>query len=41
LRSAWKECSPGGLVVVTGSLYLVGDLLPLVRKDKLRYSDQK
>ncbi len=31
LRSAWKECSPSGLVVVTGSLYLVGDLLPMVR----------
>jgi dihydrofolate synthase / folylpolyglutamate synthase len=32
LHSAWKECSPAGLVVVTGSLYLVGDLLPLVQK---------
>jgi dihydrofolate synthase/folylpolyglutamate synthase len=32
LNSAWKECSPSGLVVVTGSLYLVGDLLPMVRK---------
>jgi dihydrofolate synthase / folylpolyglutamate synthase len=32
LRSAWKDCSPRGLVVVTGSLYLVGDLLPMVQK---------
>ncbi|MBN1570373.1 MAG: bifunctional folylpolyglutamate synthase/dihydrofolate synthase [Acidobacteria bacterium] len=31
LYSAWKECSASGLVVVTGSLYLVGELLPLVR----------
>lgn len=31
LRAAWKTCSPTGLVVVTGSLYLVGELLPLVR----------
>jgi dihydrofolate synthase/folylpolyglutamate synthase len=30
LHAAWKECSPSGLVVVTGSLYLVGELLPLV-----------
>jgi len=32
LRAAWQECSPGGLVVVTGSLYLVGELLPLIRR---------
>jgi dihydrofolate synthase / folylpolyglutamate synthase len=32
LHSAWRECSPSGLVVVTGSLYLVGDLLPLVQR---------
>jgi len=31
LYAAWKECSPSGLVVVTGSLYLVGELLPLVQ----------
>jgi dihydrofolate synthase/folylpolyglutamate synthase len=31
LNSAWKECSPDGLVLVTGSLYLVGELLPLVQ----------
>lgn len=31
IRAAWKECSASGLVVVTGSLYLVGGLLPLVR----------
>jgi dihydrofolate synthase / folylpolyglutamate synthase len=30
LNAAWKECPPSGLVVVTGSLYLVGELLPLV-----------
>jgi dihydrofolate synthase/folylpolyglutamate synthase len=33
LYSAWDECSRQGLVVVTGSLYLIGDLLPLIRKD--------
>jgi dihydrofolate synthase/folylpolyglutamate synthase len=32
LYAAWKESPPSGLVVVTGSLYLVGELLPLVRK---------
>jgi len=32
LLSAWRECSPSGLVVVTGSLYLVGELLSLVRR---------
>jgi dihydrofolate synthase/folylpolyglutamate synthase len=32
LDAAWKQCSPKGLVVVTGSLYLVGELLPLVQK---------
>jgi dihydrofolate synthase/folylpolyglutamate synthase len=31
LRSAWADCSPKGLVVVTGSLYLVGELLPVVQ----------
>ena len=31
LRAAWKECSASGLVVVTGSLYLVGELLPFVQ----------
>lgn len=30
IRAAWKECPASGLVVVTGSLYLVGELLPLV-----------
>jgi dihydrofolate synthase/folylpolyglutamate synthase len=33
LNAAWKECSPSGLVVVTGSLYLVGELLPMVRNN--------
>jgi len=32
LYAAWKQCPPDGLVVVTGSLYLVGELLPLVQK---------
>jgi dihydrofolate synthase / folylpolyglutamate synthase len=32
LYSAWKECPSDGLTVVTGSLYLVGDLLPLIQK---------
>lgn len=32
LRSAWKECSKKAIVVVTGSLYLVGELLPLVKR---------
>jgi dihydrofolate synthase/folylpolyglutamate synthase len=36
LHSAWKDCSPSGLVVVTGSLYLVGGLLPRVRRNQLR-----
>jgi dihydrofolate synthase/folylpolyglutamate synthase len=36
LYSAWEQCSPAGLVVVTGSLYLVGELLPLVRQESRR-----
>jgi dihydrofolate synthase/folylpolyglutamate synthase len=32
LRAAWRECPGDGLVVVTGSLYLLGELLPLIRK---------
>lgn len=32
LLAAWKECPEDGLVVVTGSLYLVGELLPFIRK---------
>ncbi|MBN2319698.1 MAG: bifunctional folylpolyglutamate synthase/dihydrofolate synthase [Acidobacteria bacterium] len=32
LAAAWEECSPKGLVVVTGSLYLVGELLPVIQK---------
>ncbi len=31
LEAAWGDCPRGGLVVVTGSLYLVGELLPLVQ----------
>jgi dihydrofolate synthase / folylpolyglutamate synthase len=32
LQAAWAQCPPNGLVVVTGSLYLVGALLPTVRR---------
>ena len=32
LRAAWRECSRKGMVVVTGSLYLIGEILPLLRK---------
>jgi len=32
LKAAWKMCSPSGLVVVSGSLYLIGALLPTMRK---------
>jgi dihydrofolate synthase / folylpolyglutamate synthase len=30
LEAAWKECPRDGIVVVTGSLYLLGEVLPLV-----------
>lgn len=33
LRTAWKNCPANGLTVVAGSLYLVGELLPLVQKE--------
>jgi len=32
LEAAWDRCSRKGLVVVTGSLYLVGELLPVVQE---------
>ncbi|MDR0311197.1 MAG: bifunctional folylpolyglutamate synthase/dihydrofolate synthase [Acidobacteriota bacterium] len=32
LRAAWAKCPPPGLALITGSLYLVGDLLPFVRR---------
>ena len=32
LKGAWQKCSPRGLVVVSGSLYLLGALLPLIRR---------
>jgi dihydrofolate synthase / folylpolyglutamate synthase len=32
LLAAWKQCSRSGLVVVTGSLYLIGELLPSVQR---------
>jgi dihydrofolate synthase/folylpolyglutamate synthase len=35
LNSAWEQCSSSGLVVVTGSLYLVGELLPVVSRWKM------
>jgi dihydrofolate synthase / folylpolyglutamate synthase len=41
LYAAWKECPLSGLVVVTGSLYLVGDLLPLVQKDAGVWPEEK
>ena len=31
LRAAWKSCPPHGLVAVAGSLYLIGELLPVVQ----------
>ena len=34
LRSAWNSCPPDGLVVVTGSLYLVGEVLPMIEKEE-------
>ncbi len=36
LRSAWDGCPESGLVVVTGSLYLIGELLETVRKESGR-----
>jgi dihydrofolate synthase / folylpolyglutamate synthase len=36
LAAAWRRCPEHGLVVVTGSLYLVGELLPPVRADAAR-----
>ena len=32
LRTAWANCPPSGLTLITGSLYLVGDLLPFVQR---------
>jgi dihydrofolate synthase / folylpolyglutamate synthase len=32
LLAAWRQCSRSGLVVVTGSLYLIGELLPQVQR---------
>jgi len=34
LRAAWHECPRQGLVVVTGSLYLLGELLPILRAER-------
>ena len=36
LRAAWEGCPENGLVVVTGSLYLIGELLETVRKESGR-----
>jgi dihydrofolate synthase/folylpolyglutamate synthase len=41
LYAAWRQCSPPGLVVVTGSLYLVGELLPLIQKHAKRSNVQR
>jgi dihydrofolate synthase/folylpolyglutamate synthase len=38
LDAAWRACSRRGLVVVTGSLYLIGALLPMVRKEAVSVS---
>ena len=32
LRAAWNSCPPSGLTLITGSLYLVGDILPVVKQ---------
>ncbi len=32
LQAAWRECPVRGLVVVTGSLYLMGEVLPMVHR---------
>jgi dihydrofolate synthase / folylpolyglutamate synthase len=36
LRAAWDGCPEDGLVVVTGSLYLIGELLETVRQQSRR-----
>jgi len=41
LQSAWQDCSGQGLVVATGSLYLLGELLPLVSDKRPVVSYQK
>jgi dihydrofolate synthase/folylpolyglutamate synthase len=33
LQAAWRQCPANGLVVVTGSIYLLGELLPLIRSN--------
>jgi len=33
LRAAWEECPRDGLAVVTGSLYLLGELMPILRAE--------
>jgi dihydrofolate synthase/folylpolyglutamate synthase len=37
LRTAWANCPPSGLVLITGSLYLIGDILPFVRRSAAAY----
>jgi dihydrofolate synthase / folylpolyglutamate synthase len=37
LPTAWRQCPRNGLVVVTGSLYLLGEVLPEVRKSAAKY----
>ena len=37
LRTAWAGCPPSGLTLITGSLYLVGDLLRVVQRSAASY----
>ena len=32
IRSAWSGCPPSGLTLITGSLYMVGDILPFIKR---------
>jgi len=36
LLGAWRECPREGLVVVAGSLHLLGELMPAIRRDAAR-----
>lgn len=36
LRAAWRDCPTEGLVVVAGSLYLLGEVLPMIRRAQPR-----
>jgi dihydrofolate synthase/folylpolyglutamate synthase len=41
LEAAWKECPRDGTVVVTGSLYLLGEVLPVVEAAMKRRKKQR